>query len=234
MTIWGGEVVIGFNPKELSRLFGLNGDVAVADLSTMIEKYETVLEAACRATRQLPPDHMDWECPERKRTLGRFTFHIFDRPERALNAYNVGMYSSEDRGRNFKDVLGSVGFEEIARYGEEVLSRVKSALAGPSPLDLDKVLDTYMGSKTASELMDLALGHSVHHLKQLYEYMSLIGIEPNSPLVAADFEGIAVVGERFYLVTSSGRIYESREGADGLRERRSSGSSARAGDGIPY
>ena len=32
-----------------------------------------------------------------------------------------------------------------------------------------------------------------------------------------DFEGIAVVDERFYLVTSSGRIYESREGADGDR-----------------
>ncbi|MCI0786190.1 MAG: hypothetical protein J4O09_07720, partial [Chloroflexi bacterium] len=43
VTIWGDEVVIGFNPKELSRLFGLNGEVAVADLSTMIEKYETVL-----------------------------------------------------------------------------------------------------------------------------------------------------------------------------------------------
>ena len=153
----------------------------------MIEKYETVLTAAWRATRQLPPDYMDWECPERKRTLGQFTFHIFDRPERALNAYNVGMYSSDDRGRHFKDVLGSAGFEEIARYGEEVLLRVKSALTGPSPLDLDKVLDTYMGTKTAGELMDLALGHSVHHLKQLYEYMAQSGIKPVDPLGAARF-----------------------------------------------
>lgn len=32
---------------------------------------------------------------------------------------------------------------------------------------------------------------------------------------AADFEGIAVVGDRIYLVTSSGRLYESPEGADG-------------------
>ena len=197
VTIWGDEVVIGFNPKELSRLFGLDGEVAVADLSTMIEKYETVLVAACRATRQLPPDYMDWECPERKRTLGRFTFHIFDRPERALNAYNVGMYSSEDRGRDFKDVLGSAGFEEIARYGEEVQSRVKSALTGTSPLDLDRVLDTYMGPKTASELMDLALGHSVHHLKQLYEYMSQGGIKPVYPLGEADFQGITVPTELF-------------------------------------
>ena len=33
--------------------------------------------------------------------------------------------------------------------------------------------------------------------------------------VADDFEGIAVAGARIYLVTSSGRIYESREGGDG-------------------
>jgi len=33
----------------------------------------------------------------------------------------------------------------------------------------------------------------------------------------ADFEGIAVVGDRFYLVTSWGRVYESFEGADAER-----------------
>jgi len=33
----------------------------------------------------------------------------------------------------------------------------------------------------------------------------------------ADFEGIAIVGDRFYLVTSWGRVYESLEGADGER-----------------
>ena len=54
-----------------------------------------------------------------------------------------------------------------------------------------------MGPKTAGELLDLALGHSAHHLKQLYEYMSLIGIEPESPLGQHDFEGIAVPTELF-------------------------------------
>ncbi|MDH3732031.1 MAG: hypothetical protein OEU54_00795 [Gemmatimonadota bacterium] len=36
-------------------------------------------------------------------------------------------------------------------------------------------------------------------------------------LARADFEGLAIAGERFYLVTSDGRIYESREGADDER-----------------
>ena len=33
--------------------------------------------------------------------------------------------------------------------------------------------------------------------------------------VADDFEGIAVAEGRIYLVTSAGRLYECREGADG-------------------
>lgn len=38
-----------------------------------------------------------------------------------------------------------------------------------------------------------------------------------SPTVRADFEGIAIDGERFLLTTSDGGIYETREGADGDR-----------------
>ena len=197
VTILDDKVVIGFNPKELARLFDLDATVAVADLPTMIEKYDTVLTAACRVFRQLSADRWDWESPERQRTLGQFCFHLSDRPDRALNAYLVGVYSNEDRGREVADVLGDVGFEEVALNIEDVLRRVKDALSGPGLINLDKVLDTYMGDKTAGEMMDLALGHSVHHLKQLYEYMSLMGLEPVEPLGPQDFEGISVPTELF-------------------------------------
>ena len=174
--------MVGFNPIELSRMFDLNSEFgAPVDLPAMMEKFETVLQAACQATRQIPEDRLDWESPERERTIGQFTFLIFDRPDRALNAYLVGEYSNEDRGRPVEDVLGRIGFEETARYGEEILHRVREALSGSPPLDQSKILVTYMGPKTAGEMLDLALGHSAHHLKQLYAYMSQIGIEPDSP-----------------------------------------------------
>lgn len=197
VTILGDQTVVGFNPRELARLFDLDGEVAVADLATMVSKYETVLTASCRAFRQLSAEHWDWESPERQRTLGQFCFHLSDRPDRALNAYLTGLYANEDRGRDVADVLGDVGFEEVALNIEDVLRRVNQALTGDAIIDLDKVLDTYMGQKTAGEMMDLALGHSVHHLKQLYEYMSIIGINPVDALGAEDFEGISVPTELF-------------------------------------
>jgi len=197
VTIWGDQVVIGFNPTALARLFNLSGAVTVVDLPTMLEKYAIVLNAACRAFRQLPADRWDWESPERKRTLGQFCFHLSDRPDRALNAYLVGLYTNEDRGREVQHVLGDVGFEEVARNVEEVLRRVTAALSGPTMINLDKRLETYMGDKTAGEMMDLALGHSVHHLKQLYAYMGMMGLEPVTPLGAEDFASIAVPTELF-------------------------------------
>ena len=197
VTIWDDQVVIGFNPTALARLFNLSGAVTVVDLPTMLEKYAIVLNAACRAFRQLPADRWDWESPERKRTLGQFCFHLSDRPDRALNAYLVGLYTNEDRGREVQHVLGDVSFEEVARNVEEVLRRVTAALSGPTMINLDKRLETYMGDKTAGEMMDLALGHSVHHLKQLYAYMGMMGLEPVEPLGAEDFAGIAVPTELF-------------------------------------
>ncbi len=197
VTILGDQAVIGFNPRELARMFDLDDRVAVADLPTMVAKYETVLTAACRAFRQLSTDRWDWESPERQRTLGQFCFHLSDRPDRALNAYLTGVYANEDRGREVMDVLGDVGFEEVSINIEDVLRRVNVALSGDTLIDLDKVLETYMGSKTAGEMMDLALGHSVHHLKQLYEYMSMMGVAPENPLGPEDFEGISVPTELF-------------------------------------
>ena len=54
-----------------------------------------------------------------------------------------------------------------------------------------------MGEKTTGEMLDLALGHSGHQLKQLYEYMVVIGIQPDSPLQQQDFDGISVPTELF-------------------------------------
>ena len=48
VTILDDKVVIGFNPQELAKLFDLSGDIPVADVSTMLEKYEIVLVAAAK------------------------------------------------------------------------------------------------------------------------------------------------------------------------------------------
>ncbi len=41
------------------------------ELPAMMEKFEIVFLAACRATRQIPEDHLDWEAPEGQVTLAK-------------------------------------------------------------------------------------------------------------------------------------------------------------------
>ncbi len=46
-------------------MFNLESEVgSPVELPSMMEKLEIVLLAACRATRQIPEDHLDWESPE--------------------------------------------------------------------------------------------------------------------------------------------------------------------------
>ena len=52
VTILDDQVVIGFNPTALARLFNLDSTVAVADLPTLLEKYESVL-IACPPQKKL-------------------------------------------------------------------------------------------------------------------------------------------------------------------------------------
>ena len=99
-------------------------------------------------------------------------------------------------GRKSEDTQ-SLLKKETARYGEQILNKVRNSLSSSSDFDQSKILRTYMGEKTTGEMLDLALGHSGHHLKQLYEYMALIGIKPDSPLQQQDFDGISVPTELF-------------------------------------
>ncbi len=51
-------------------MFNLESEVgSPVELPVMMEKFEIVLLAACRATLQIPEDHLDWESPEGQRTL---------------------------------------------------------------------------------------------------------------------------------------------------------------------
>ena len=50
---------------------------------------------------------------------------------------------------------------------------LRNSLSSGLNFDQSKILRTYMGEKTTGEMLDLALGHSGHHLKQLYELNQL-------------------------------------------------------------
>ncbi|MBI4234490.1 MAG: DinB family protein [Chloroflexi bacterium] len=198
VTVVGDKVIVGFNRPELARALGIRyRDTSDADTRFMLEKFDLVLSAAIRATRQIPQDKLDWSSPDRRRVLREFTYHLFDRPYVAMKSYDANSYSAEDIGRYVEEAKASPDAEAIAQYGEKVRFQIREFLSRATPAMLQTAINSYFGPSTVGQLMDLGLGHSVHHLKQLYHFMRLLGIEPQSPLGEKEFEGIAVPTELF-------------------------------------
>lgn len=201
VTVVDGQPIIGFNRPALIKAVGLGRSARQEDegqaIAWMLRKFETVLTAAMRATSQIPDSLIDWTSPERGRNLRQFTFHIYDRPNMMLEAYRKGGYTAEDRGRYVNDALERPDVASIVHFGEDVLRRIQTFLGTATQEALESVVDTYMGPMTLHQLLDLGLGHSVHHLKQLYVFMGQIGIVPHRPLSKSDFDGVAVPTELF-------------------------------------
>ena len=198
VTQIGDQIVVGFNRPALGKALGLDGSSGVQQgAEWMARKFETVISAAIRATNQIPDHLLDWKTPDRDRSLRQFTFHIFDRPNIMLDAYEQSGYRAEAAGRYVTEALTHRDTAHIAAFGEGVLARIRKFMASASFEILQEPVDTYMGPMSLQQLMDLGLGHSVHHLKQLYFYMELIDLVPEDPLTKQDFDGVEVPTELF-------------------------------------
>lgn len=198
VTQIGGNVIIGFNRLALGAALDLDVSFgAQQDAEWMVEKFETVLLGAILATRQIGDRFLDWKTPDRDRTLRQFTFHIFDRLNATLDAHEKGSFTEEDAGRYVKEALLYQSTLEIANFGERVLTRIRTFIAESPSEILQGQINTYMGQMPLQQLMDLGLGHSVHHLKQLYFYMKQVGFVPENPLSQKDLDGVAVPTELF-------------------------------------
>ncbi len=191
VTTLGGDVVIGFNRDALTRLFKLPGERPgrVAD-AWLFETFDKILEAVIRGALQVPPDRLLWRSPDRDRPLKVFCYHILADPIHVLNAIATHRYDG-----SFKLTYAEASerfrtMEDIGRFGEEVRSRLKAAEKSLTGGMLGRVIEGYAGKTNGHELLHQVLSHTAHHLRQLYEMLRMIGVEPKSPLSDEDFKGI--------------------------------------------
>ncbi len=198
----GGKVVVGYNVKELIAAFGISKAVeAPPDPEWMLEKYRFGFETMKRAVRQIPQDKLDWETPKRKRTLRMLTWHAFERPFVCMSALEKGEYNQKmaTRYRTTMDYAaeGIVTAEDICAYGDGIEKKLEEILVGERSRLLGETVPSHMGPVTIHQLLEMALGHTFQHIRQTYEYLKMIGIEPDRPLAPEDYEGIPVTKDVF-------------------------------------
>jgi hypothetical protein len=197
VTLVGGRPIIGFNTRELADALDIRPQEArPLSPEDLLAKYRHVFAGVRRAVLQIPDDRLDWVSPERARTLRQLTWHTFERPDLCLQAAEGGRYTAEMVRRYERLALAYRTSHAIVDYGDQVLARLARTLT-ERPHSLAKEVETYFGPATVGSLMELALAHAVHHLRQLYHYFTLLGITPDRPLTDADFAGIPVPSDLF-------------------------------------
>ena len=187
------DVIIGYYPKKLIPALKLDIEVDLSGKSAWLaEKYDKVLNAAIRATRQLTDAQLEQEVPWRPWSVRDVIVHVMSFPELAWLSHKHGSMSTEDMQASNGRLKDVVSGEAISRYGEEVLANISRFLNSGDTDSFDRVVPAHYGGEvTVVELLNIILSHSTHHLKQVYYFMENdLGLTLKDPATEADMEGI--------------------------------------------
>ncbi len=187
------EVIIGYYPKKLIPALKLNVKIDLSSkTSWLAEKYDIVLNGAIRATQQLTDDQLQQEVPWRPWSVRDCIVHIISFPELAWLSHKQGSMSTDDMAASNVRIKDVATVETITQYGHQVLANIDGFLKSGDTASFDRVVPAHYGGEvTVTELLNIILSHSTHHLKQIYYYMEQdLGITPLNPVTEADTEGI--------------------------------------------
>lgn len=166
----------------------------VAD-SSFFETLDKILEAVIRGTLQVPSDRLMWRSPDRDRPLKVFCYHTLADPNHVLDAISTQRYDGAFKLTYAEAAEQFKSMKEIAQFGEETRARLRQASRKMTPEDMDRSIDGYAGQTNGHELLHHVLSHTAHHLRQLYEMLRMIGVEPIAPLKEDHFKGIPMPKE---------------------------------------
>ena len=187
------EVIIGYYPKKLIPALKLNVKIDLSSkTSWLAEKYDIVLNGAIRATQQLTDDQLQQEVPWRPWSVRDCIVHIISFPELAWLSHKQGSMSTDDMAASNVRIKDVATVETITQYGHQVLANIDGFLKNGDTASFDRVVPAHYGGEvTVTELLNIILSHSTHHLKQIYYYMEQdLGITPLNPVTEEDTEGI--------------------------------------------
>ena len=187
------EVIIGYYPKKLIPALKLNVKIDLSSkTSWLAEKYDIVLNGAIRATQQLTDDQLQQEVPWRPWSVRDCIVHIISFPELAWLSHKQGSMSTDDMAASNVRIKDVATVETITQYGHGVLANIDGFLKSGDTASFDRVVPAHYGGEvTVTELLNIILSHSTHHLKQIYWYMEQdLGITLQDPVTEEDTEGI--------------------------------------------
>ena len=191
-VVVGSRVVHGWNPRALAELVGVSYTeprrLAPPELAARLDR---ILLAVERLMRQVPSEHLRLSHPGRDRSIRQLGYHVF----RLALAFRDARLEGGLREAWLQELAPPqlVDGPAVAAYGEQVRRTLRDWLARPEAATGE--VDTYYGRQTAHALLERTTWHAAQHLRQLYDLLGRVGIEPANPLGESDWEGLPLPAE---------------------------------------
>jgi hypothetical protein len=185
----GDRAVHGWNPEAYARLLGVDyrppARLAPAALAGRLDR---ILEAATALVAALPDAALAFTPPERERRLGDLAYHLFRVAASFPDALEQGVLPEAWFQERPPASLGSA--RALAAWGGRVREGLGRWLAAAPPATYERVIAVYYGPQDAHELLERTTWHAAQHLRQLYDLVGRLGIEPSRPLPADALAGL--------------------------------------------
>jgi hypothetical protein len=181
--------VVGWNPPRVAELVGFDLVERATPPRELIDSIKMVLEAAVRAVRQVPDDRLMMKSPDRERPLRQLAHHVFRVVEAGVDADVLGEFPA-GVWLFGKDIPAHTSAARIARYGESVRAKFEAWFSEIDAAAFAREIDTDVGPRTLSQVLERTRSHAAQHLRQLYVFLEWSDVRPDRPLTPDDLRGI--------------------------------------------
>jgi glutaredoxin len=189
-VVVGEQGVQGIDLVGIARLVGFDyAPPAMLTPSVLRDRYLAVMAALVRFTTQLTEADLDWRAPDNDRSVRFLVAH----------AGTIMRMFVDTRNRDDFDNSGRPP-DDLASHGDRaaLVEWARGTVAGfdgwwrdighDDPFD--RVLRTTWGHRTLHEVLERAVWHTAHHVRQLQDWMPRFGTPPAVPLAEDDLAGL--------------------------------------------
>jgi len=188
----GDRYVFGQNLEDVAEFVGLQGTGHTPlPPPQLIEKWVQILRVAQSHIRQIPSERMNERVIDnRDRSIRLMSHHVFRIGEAYLETVVDGVeYAVQLANVPPREGAFNSG-EEIAQYGESVISRLQTWWQSLDDKSCTEKVKTFFGMQPMHMLLERSTWHSAQHTRQLAAVLERLGIAPRSNLTPQLLAGL--------------------------------------------
>ena len=172
---------------EVARIAGVEHEAEPIPVDNLYQRLERILAIVSEYVGSLEADDLRTDIPNRPRSVGELTYHVFDIVEIFLDHEDGTPLTSFDPEPEW----ANRSTEALRTYGEHVRVRLHDWHEGPGQeRDWSATAKVYYGEPTAHEFFERTTWHSGQHARQLEWLLTEVFDRDVDPIDPALWEGL--------------------------------------------